>query len=720
MMKKPILTAVLLAAISGMTAQESADSLAVELHEVVVNSIPVIEKSDRKLIFPTAGQRRLSTDAADLLNRLQIPSLTFNRIKNTVGLADGGQLSVRLNGRAASVNDLKSIAPDDVVRVEWHESPSLRYGEVDRVVNVIVRQRKSGGNASLSAMQAFLGWGNYHGAVKVNSRRSQFGLSAGFDERYRFSVGRKNEEHFVAADGHVIERVENAAVVHPSELGTRWGTASEFTTPNLGLSLDYSYAVADKLLLLTQLNYHNGMDKTVYNSEINNRFTQRYQRIVDLEKSNTDRTSLNVYLQYEPSESGTLTIDAVAGYESASSGRGYLASEEYEIPSMPLPEVAADLSTDIDNRNYSLAVDGNYEHRFKAGRLTAGVRLSQQWGKSDYLSAQAANAERTAERKHISDIYLYAEWQQPIGKKLELTAGLGLKHHRYALAGSSETPAAGILPSVKLRYKFNGKHSLFASFRAKSANPTAYELSGAMQYIDEYQKYRGNPQLKPYMIYMGEIRHNYNGGRISGNVSVGYSHCDNPVMEEKRRVDDATGSYILNTVDNQRSLGGFSARLTTRVAVVEDWLSIGGSLGWQHFVSWGHRYRHTLGSPVVNWNVQLTHWGFTLEYSGQPTIKRLRGESITSSEKFQVLLLSYRRGNWQFGAGVFNLFSRYRLPSENLNSLAGYRREMRIGDAQNMAMLTVGYTIQWGRKRDAVRKRTNAGFDSHTVGTAGK
>lgn len=158
MMKKSILTAVLLAAISGMTAQESADSLAVELHEVVVNSIPVIEKSDRKLIFPTAGQRRLSTDAADLLNRLQIPSLTFNRIQNTVGLADGGRLSVRLNGRAASVDDLKSIAPDDVVRVEWHESPSLRYGEVDRVVNVIVRQRKSGGNASLSAMQAFLGW----------------------------------------------------------------------------------------------------------------------------------------------------------------------------------------------------------------------------------------------------------------------------------------------------------------------------------------------------------------------------------------------------------------------------------------------------------------------------------------------------------------------------------------------------------------------------------
>lgn len=221
--------------------------------------------------------------------------------------------------------------------------------------------------------------------MKVNSRRSQFGLSAGFDERYRFSVGRKNEEHFVAADGHVIERVENAAVVHPSEQGTRQGTASEFTTPNLGLSLDYSYAVAGKLLLLTQIDYHNSMDKTVYNSEINNRFTQRYQRIVDLEKSNTDRTSLNVYLQYEPSESGTLTIDAVAGYESASSGRGYLASEEYEIPSMPLPEVAADLSTDIDNRNYSPAVDGNYEHRFKAGRLTAGVRLSLTVGQERLL-----------------------------------------------------------------------------------------------------------------------------------------------------------------------------------------------------------------------------------------------------------------------------------------------------------------------------------------------
>ena len=108
------------------TAQEVTDTIAVhELNEVVVKAPKVIRKADMDVYYPSQSAVENSHNGMQLLTNLMIPSLTVTDALGTIKAA-GQSVQVRINGREASVEQVKSLLPSTVKRVEWIGIPGVR------------------------------------------------------------------------------------------------------------------------------------------------------------------------------------------------------------------------------------------------------------------------------------------------------------------------------------------------------------------------------------------------------------------------------------------------------------------------------------------------------------------------------------------------------------------------------------------------------------------
>ena len=61
----------------------------------------------------------------------------------------------RINGVKASVEEIKSIRPEDIVRIEHYEEPGSGYQNAEAVIDYIVRRRNSGGYVSANLSNSF-------------------------------------------------------------------------------------------------------------------------------------------------------------------------------------------------------------------------------------------------------------------------------------------------------------------------------------------------------------------------------------------------------------------------------------------------------------------------------------------------------------------------------------------------------------------------------------
>ena len=134
-----------------IAANSPADSTSLMLAEVVVKASPVIHKSDRDLFIPSAEAVKQSNNGLSLLQNIQIPTLVVNTVLESVS-NPSGDVQLRINGREASINEVKALLPESIVRVEYHENPGLRYNSANAVLDFIVRNPTVGGSVMAAAM----------------------------------------------------------------------------------------------------------------------------------------------------------------------------------------------------------------------------------------------------------------------------------------------------------------------------------------------------------------------------------------------------------------------------------------------------------------------------------------------------------------------------------------------------------------------------------------
>lgn len=191
-----------------------------------------------------------------------------------------------INGVEVTQAEVIAIRPEDVIRVEVHEQPGLRYGGATAVVDYIVRRRESGGNVSADFTNGIspFGFGNYQLSEKYHQGKSSFKALAQWSRR-DLEWNRENEEMFYYPDKVITNRETVSA---PNRIKYDYITTS----------LNYNYTNGEKSML--NIAFRTDVKDIPYG--FTDRHTILYQEdkkyeVKDREQSETHIPSLDVYYQ---------------------------------------------------------------------------------------------------------------------------------------------------------------------------------------------------------------------------------------------------------------------------------------------------------------------------------------------------------------------------------------------------------------------------------------
>lgn len=203
------------------------------LSEIVVTASPVINKTDRKVIRPDKETLRSSTNGIDLLRKLQLARISVNPLTNDIATSGGGSVVLCINGVEVTSAQISAIRPENVVRIDYHDNPGVRYAGADAVIDYITTRHDSGGNIVLDAFGAFesgryASIDNFSG--QYNRGRSVWNVNAGFmgqhkdkwirdyEETWNYpdaSISRKETGLPVKVGGAGFESIVNYNYLHP-------------------------------------------------------------------------------------------------------------------------------------------------------------------------------------------------------------------------------------------------------------------------------------------------------------------------------------------------------------------------------------------------------------------------------------------------------------------------------------------------------------------------
>ena len=650
---------------------------ATELGEVVVESQAIIQKVDRQILLPSKEQMQASSDGVSLLQNLQIPRIVISPIDNSVKTLSDESVQLRINGVEASTADVKAINPKDIIRIEYHDQPGVRYNGAAAVVDYIVKHRDTGGSLMLAGTNGLTlpGIGNYYLAGKVHFNKSSLQAIASYAP-YDIYWTRTNNETYNFSTG----KVENNEVGEPTR----------YKTYPVNVSLNYNWTNGDKNMLNIRL--RDNMAYTPYGPS--DRDSRLYQptdsfEIHDHDKSSSQSPSLDIYYQHNLPHKQHLYFDVVGTYINTHSDRRFLQT--------PLFGSVATDTTDVLSRvrgdKWSLIGEAIYEKEWENIMLTVGARHNQQWVKNTYWGNTAATVNMTT-----AETYAFAEMRHRVDK-FSYVVGIGAMHTLIDQVGQKQSTWIA-RPQLTMSYDF-GK-GWFWKYKGyvSGYQPSLSQLSDITQQIDKYQMRRGNPNLRSVMYVSNEMELSWQSKHVNLNLWANYSYDHKPIMEETFEEIIDGSPYAIRMYNNQRGYHKLHVSPSVQVKLLDNKLMFNVTPFVKYMVSQGNNYNH----EHVNYGVRggifylLKGWRF---YADVVTAQHnLWGETLTLGELTHDIGINYNSEHFGFGIMMVNPFSPHgsTTVTKDLSFLAPTSNTAVMQNYRQVLMFNFNFNLDFGSR----------------------
>ncbi|MDR2140108.1 MAG: TonB-dependent receptor [Tannerella sp.] len=667
---------------------------AVGLDAVTVTASATTSWIDRKLIFPTERQINVSSNGIDLLQQLMLSRILVNPMTREVSIPGGGEVQLRINGVRAEVNDIVALQPKDIIRVEYHDNPGLRYGNAEAVIDYIVRRHETGGNMGMNLRNTLplKTWGEHNLNGRVSHKKSEFSANYRLHHSNINSMWRDNEENFLLPDGAVLQRREAGEPSH-----------RQFATNHLNMAYNY---LNEKRMFSATFRYSNlnqpyfDFIGRLYNIAAPNDYVQ----MVDRTKENNHNRALDLYYQENLKNDQTLVVNVVGTYNGAENTRMYQESRENQL--------LTDINNIVSGNKYSLIGEGIYEKKLSAGSLSAGLRHTQSHSDNTYRNGHASNTEMQQ-----GETFFFGEWKGRL-EKLDYMLGAGVTRSSFRQENAgSEYSYYTFNPRLSLFYPLSGQFSVRLKASVDNQSPSLSSLSAVEQSIDSLQIQRGNPDLKPFHRYQSELNLEWKKGIFYVNLQGRYQYEPSSIMEEKFW----EGGKIVQTWNNQQSWQCLNTMLTLRASPFKEYLQIFlfGSL--HHYVSHGNSYRHVYSHPYYLFQLNGNYRNLTASFVWQGSWPQVRGETMTGLHPIHLFSLGYKYRDMKLEAGIYFPFvNDFRMSTENWSKYASYRRVEYNNSLYRTIFLTYSWNFSFGRKYQSGQKRLNNADEDAGVMKAGK
>ena len=657
---------------------------ATELGEVVVESQAIIQKVDRQILLPSKEQMQASSDGVSLLQNLQIPRIVISPIDNSVKTLSDESVQLRINGVEASTADVKAINPKDIIRVEYHDQPGVRYNGAAAVVDYIVKHRDTGGSLMLAGTNGLTlpGIGNYYLAGKVHFNKSSIQAVATYAP-YDIYWTRTNNETYHFSTG----KIENNEVGEPTR----------YKTYPVNVSLNYNWTNGDKNMLNIRL--RDNMAYTPYGPS--DRDSRLYQptdsfEIHDHDKSSSQSPSLDIYYQHNLPHKQHLYFDVVGTYINTHSDRRFLQTPLFGSASTDTTDVLSSVRGD----KWSLIGEAIYEKEWENIMLTVGARHNQQWVKNTYCGNTEATVNMTT-----AETYAFAEMRHRVDR-FSYVVGIGAMHTLIDQAGQKQSNWIA-RPQLTMSYDF-GK-GWFWKYKGyvSGYQPSLSQLSDITQQIDKYQMRRGNPNLRSVMYVSNEMELSWQSKHVNLNLWANYSYDHKPIMEETFEEIIDGSPYAIRMYDNQRGYHKLNVSPSVQVKLLDNKLMFNVTPFVKYMVSQGNNYNH----EHVNYGVRggifylLKGWRF---FADVVTAQHnLWGETLTIGELTHDIGINYNAEHYGFGIMMVNPFSPHgsRTITKDLSALAPTSNTAVMQNYRQVLMLNFNVNLDFGTKHNEGWKR---------------
>ena len=671
------------------------EDAAVSLDGVTVSASNTNSRSDRKLIFPSDRQVKASTNGMDLLQQLMFPKITVNPMSNEIKVPGNGEVQLRINGVKVELDEIKALLPTDIIRIEFHDNPGLRYRNAEVVLDYIVRRPETGGNFSVDMSQGVNAlWGEHRVSGKINHKKSEFGASYRIGPRDFYGMSRDNEEIFHLADGTVLHRKETGDPSH----------ASMFMH---NLNLNYSVQDPEKYLFNATFRYWNNhqphWDYRGILSNLDN--PDDYVDMVDLNSSDNQVPALDLYYQRNLKNDQTLVFNVVGTYNRTSSHRFYQESRGEEL--------LTDINNRVSGKKYSLIGEAIYEKKLANGNsLSGGVWHTQSFSDNEYRNGHDYETHMDQSASSI-----YGEFKGKV-RKLDYMLGVELARLYYKQEGTDDSDQFYTFnPRFTLQYALPGQSFIRLKGYVGNLSPSLGNLNAVEQVIDSLQLQRGNPRLESYMSYLLDLNYEYQKGIFYALVNGTYEYVPNAIMDEKYQ----EGNKIIQTWNNQKNWQRVVGFAMFRVGPIKDILQFSFTGGVNHYISNGNTYSHRYTNWYCNMQASLTWKKFMLMYQMNTNWNRFWGETLEGGENIQMFMAKYNFKNLSLGIGAFNPFSdNWKVQSENWNQYASSKKTSYIKESSRLFVVSVSYNFSFGRTYKAGQKRLNNSDSDSGVMSTGK
>lgn len=674
-------------------AQEVGDTIATqELDEIVIQAPKVIRKADMNVYHPSKSAVENSKNGVQLLDNLMIPTLTVNDALGSIQAA-GQSVQIRINGREATVDQVRSLLPETIKRVEWIDNPGLRYGGASYVLNFIVVNPAVGGSLQAMARPAFnAAWGFYMADVKLNTGRSQWEVGGNFKLTNRIKSHRDYTETFIYSDGTSVTRSETPrGGLLGNSMANTWAS--------------YNYIKPDTTVFIAEFSlYKNMNERWSYHGLLSLSNGDKDILLNDVQGADGNTPKLSLYWQRNFKNKQMFVLNLNSSFYF---GRSYSDYMEHSVVSGTSLEPVTDIHTNVRDRNQAYAVEADYIKNWTHSRFTAGVSYSTNRNRSLY-----ENLDGQVFHQRQDKLYLFAEYFHRFGK-WTATAGMGVQYTDFLFKESDKGNRSwSPRPQATLTYSLSQNHNLRLNFTSWQSAPSLAETNVVPQQLDGFQWRVGNQDLKTANSYMLAFRYGFNLSRVVGSLGIRAFTSPNaitPLMFWE-------GDNLVTSYENSRGLRNLSFFFAPQINIIPDWLMASGYLQYRMERMRGTGYLLRNNTWSGNAAIQLMHWGFVLSGQYVRSERNLWGEKISWGEDINIVDLSYNWKSWQFGAGIIMPFGRYDQGSKSLSRWNRNERHMRLD--MSMPYITVSYNLQWGRQKRAADKLVDvdAKTDRSTVG----
>lgn len=668
---------------------------AVSLTGVTVNASAQRTHADRKVIFPSDRQLKASSNAMDLLNQLMLPRIQVDILNKQIKLPGNGVVQVRINGVKAEQEELRALVPTDIIRIEYHDNPGLRYGNADVVLDYIVRRPETGGSFGTNLEQSVnVMWGEHNSWGKVNHKNSEWGISYRIGPRDFYGMQRNNVEKFLLADGTTLNREEIGAPSH-----------GRMFMHNL--NVNYSYQKPGKYTFNASLRYRDTHNPNwdYYGVLVNKANPDDRVDMIDRTGKDNRVPALDLYYQHDLKNGQALVFNVVGTYNQTKSTRIYKESRE--------EQVLTDVNNQVNGKKYSIIAEAIYEKKLSDKyRISTGLRHNQFFADNEYINGHSYTTHMVQ-----TETSAYGEFKGKINK-LDYSVGASVNRSFYNQRGAGETyERYSVNPRLSLFYTFSGESSIRLKSSIGNVAPSLGELSAIDQIIDSLQIQRGNPLLKSYMNYYTELNYELRKGIFFTSITGAYEYQPGAIMDEKFQENNK----IIQTWNNQKNWQRLTASGNFKVGPIKDIFQLSFTGGVNHYMSNGNTYSHRYTNWWCEANASVTWKKWSLMYMVMTNWNWFKGETLSGGENVQGAQLNYRIKDLTLGVLVINPFTdNYKQETQNWNKYASFHRSNYVKESSRMVALTLSYNFSFGRKYNAAQKKVNNADNNSGVMSTGK